>query len=256
MLSNNPFEVHNIEHLSPSKINLWVSDPALFVGTYLCDMKGSFGVGAFRGTAVEYALEKKLQNPSYPKKTVDEFLYGKFESECLEHGVSLEDEKTQKERGTLDSYLNTAFSKYESLGKPTHYQHKIYYSIHEDLPIPFLGYIDFVYDDCIRDLKTVGAKPSKFSDAHQRQLAIYSKAFPNKELWCDYVTKKEVMSFKLNNVEQRLKEVVKICFGLQKFLSISNDPFELASMIYPNYDSWMWNEEMKNQATKIWSNKQ
>ena len=51
MKSNNPFKTHGIEHLSPSKINLWVADPALFIGTYLCGMKGSFGVGAFRGTA-------------------------------------------------------------------------------------------------------------------------------------------------------------------------------------------------------------
>ena len=138
MKSNNPFQTHGIEHLSPSKINLWVADPALFVGTYLCDMKGSFGVGAFRGTAVEHALQKKITN---------------------------------------------------------------------------------------------------------------------KELWCDYVTKKEAISFKVQNVEQRLNEVIKIAFGLQKFLSISDDPFELASILYPNYDDWRWNDEMKKQSTKIWSNK-
>jgi hypothetical protein len=68
MKSNNPFKVHGIEHLSPSKINLWVNDPALFIGTYLCGMKGSYGVGAFRGTAVEHALEKKLSNKDFHKK--------------------------------------------------------------------------------------------------------------------------------------------------------------------------------------------
>ena len=88
MKSNNPFEAHNIEHLSPSKINLWVADPALFVGTYLCGMKGSFGVGAFRGTAVEHALEKKLSNKDFPQKAIDEFLYGSFDKECLEHDIS------------------------------------------------------------------------------------------------------------------------------------------------------------------------
>ena len=62
MKSNNPFTRHGIEHLSPSKINLWITDPALFIGTYLCGMKGSYGVGAFRGSAVEHALEKKLSN--------------------------------------------------------------------------------------------------------------------------------------------------------------------------------------------------
>jgi len=255
MKSNNPFKTHGIEHLSPSKINLWVSDPALFIATYLCGMKGSYGVGAFRGSAVEHALEKKLSNKDFPQKAIDEFLYGSFDKECVEHNISEDNEKLIKERTALELYYNSALDIYSEFGTPTHYQHKVYYSIHEDLPIPFLGYIDFVYEDAIRDLKTVGVRPSKFSVAHQRRLAVYSKAFPEKELWCDYVTKKEALSFKVQNVEQRLKEVINISFGLQKFLSISDDPYELASMIHPNYDSWMWSEEMKEKSTKIWSNK-
>ena len=62
MKSNNPFEIHNIEHLSISKLNLWVNDPAKFVATYLCKMNSSVGVGAFRGTSVEYALNEKLKD--------------------------------------------------------------------------------------------------------------------------------------------------------------------------------------------------
>jgi hypothetical protein len=111
-----------------------------------------------------------------------------------------------------------------------------------------------MYEDSIRDLKTVGVRPSKFSEAHQRQLAIYSYAYPDKEMWCDYVTKKEAISFKLQNPKEKFKEVMRICFGLQKFLSISNDAFELASMLHPNYDDWRWSEDMKQQSTKIWSN--
>ena len=84
MKSNNPFKTHGIEHLSPSKINLWITDPALFIGTYLCGMKGSYGVGAFRGTAVEHALEKKLSNKDFPQKAIDEFLYGSFDKECVD----------------------------------------------------------------------------------------------------------------------------------------------------------------------------
>lgn len=253
MKSNNPFEAHGIDHLSPSKINLWVADPALFVGTYLCGMKGSFGVGAFRGTAVEYALEKKLNNNKYPPKAMDEFLYGKFDEECMEHNVSIDDERTQKERSALELYYNVASEAYEDFGTPTHYQQKIYFQ-HEDLPIPFLGYIDFMYENTIRDLKTVGARPSKFSEAHQRQLAVYSHAYPDKEMWCDYVTKREAVSFKLQNPKEKFQEVIRICFGLQKFLSISNDAFELASMLHPNYDDWRWSEDLKQQSTKIWSN--
>ena len=253
MKSNNPFEAHNIEHLSPSKINLWVADPALFVGTYLCGMKGSFGVGAFRGTAVEHALEKKLSNKDFPQKAIDEFLYGSFDKECLEHDIAENDDKLIKERTALELYYNVALETYADFGTPTHYQQKVYFQ-HEDLPIPFLGYIDFMYEDSIRDLKTVGVRPSKFSEAHQRQLAVYSYAYPDKEMWCDYVTKREAVSFKLQNPKEKFKEVMRICFGLQKFLSISNDAFELASMLHPNYDDWRWSEDMKQQSTKIWSN--
>ena len=255
MKSNNPFTRHGIEHLSPSKINLWITDPALFIGTYLCGMKGSFGVGAFRGNAVELALSKKVSNNSLSKEAVDEFLYGSFNEQCIENNISMEDIKAQKERGLLGRYYDQAIDTYKSFGEPEHYQHKIYYNIHEDIPTPFLGYIDFVFKDAIRDLKTVGVRPSKFSSSHQRQLAVYSKAFPDKELWCDYVTKNETISFKLENVEQTINQVIKVSLGLQKFLSISDDPYELASMHYPNYDSWMLSEEMKNKSTKIWSNK-
>ena len=50
------------------------------------------------------------------------------------------------------------------------------------------------------------------------------------------------------------KEIIKISLGLMKFLSISNDAYELASMFYPNFDSWMWNDDNKKQSTKIWRN--
>ena len=255
MKSNNPFTRHGIEHLSPSKINLWVTDPALFIGTYLCGMKGSYGAAAFRGTATEFALNKKIVNPELSNNAVEEFLYSNFNEQCSERNISMENEKAQKERKSLKAYYDQAFNVYQDFGIPDHYQHKIYYSIHEDLPTPFLGYIDFVYKDTVRDLKTTARIPSSISSSHQRQLAVYSKAFPDKELWCDYVTKKEAVSFKVQNVEQRLKEVINVAFGLQKFLSISDDPFELASMHHPNYDSWMWSEDMKQQASKIWSNK-
>ena len=69
MISNNPFEVHGIEHLSISKLNLWVNDPAKFIATYLCDMKSTVGVGAFRGTSVDYAINEKLKLDTFPDTT-------------------------------------------------------------------------------------------------------------------------------------------------------------------------------------------
>jgi len=253
MKSNNPFKVHNIEHLSASKINLWNSDPAKFIAVYLFGMTSSVGPAACRGTATEYALNQKLEH-NWNDDKIDEYLYGTFEKECIENNLDIpSDMKAQKEQSALKSYYNNAVELYQNK-KPEFYQHKIYYTLHEDLPVPFLGYIDFVFDDSIRDLKTTGRRPSEFSHGHQRQLAVYSKAFPEKEVWCDYVTPREAISFQLKNVEQRLKEVINISFGLMKFLSFSNDAYELASVFRPNKDSWTWNADNIKQSTKIWSN--
>ena len=257
MKSNNPFANHNIEHLSISKINLWVNDPAKFIATYLCKMPSSVGVGAFRGTSVEFALSKYLEDITLSDTVVDEYLFSTFDKECIENNINAESDTAYKEKKALNNYFNQAKELYIDHGPPEFYQHKVLLNIHEDLPIPFLGFIDFVFKDDnigIRDLKTTARMPSKISEAHSRQLALYSLAFPNKSLWCDYVTPKQTISYKLADQDSKLKEIVKISLGLMKFLSISNDPHELASMFYPDLDSWTWNDENKQQSKKIWSN--
>ena len=257
MKSNNPFANHDIEHLSISKINLWITDPAKFVATYLCKVPSSVGVGAFRGTSVEFALSKYLEDNNISDALVDEYLFSTFDKECIENNIDTNSETALKEKKTLNNYFNQAKQLYVDYGQAEFYQQKVLLNIHEDLPIPFLGYIDFVFKDDdvgIRDLKTTARMPSTISQAHSRQLALYSLAFPDKSLWCDYVTPKQTISYKLSDQDSKLKEITKISLGLMKFLSISDDPYELASMFYPNFDSWMWNDDNKKQSTKIWSN--
>ena len=41
-------------------------------------------------------------------------------------------------------------------------------------------------------------------------------------------------------------------FNIQKFLSVSADPQELASLLYPNFDDWRWTDDLKIEAMKIW----
>jgi hypothetical protein len=53
-------------------------------------------------------------------------------------------------------------------------------------------------------------------------------------------------------IDFRFKDKI-VDYSIQKFLSISDDKHELASFVYPNLDSWMWNGKMKEEAKKIWS---
>ena len=57
----------------------------------------------------------------------------------------------------------------------------------------------------------------------------------------------------LTDLSQYKDQLKKVAFSIQKFLSISDDRHELASLVHPNLDSWMWSGEMREQAKKIWS---
>ena len=122
----------------------------------------------------------------------------------------------------------------------------------DDLPVPIIGYIDFRFTDKIVDLKTSTRMPSKPTEAQKRQMALYSMAYPKSSVDLFFATPKESKIFTLKNLTLYKKQLTKVALSIQKFLSISDDKHELASMLYPNLDSWFW-AGMKEEANKIWS---
>ena len=246
MLSNNPFAVHGIHYLSPSSINTYINDNALWVARYLFGVKSSSGASAVRGIATEAALANK-----YEKKTFDfNYLDMHFMSLCAESGVDLGDIKTAKEKKLLEGFgkvIDENFN-YDNLEA---YQEKVSVQI-DDLPVPIIGYIDFRFADKIVDLKTTTRMPTRPTEAQKRQMALYSMAYPKSSVDLFFASPKEHKKFTLKNLSAYKKQLTKVAFGIQKFLSVSNDKHEIASLTYPNLDSWLWTG-MKDEASKIWS---
>ena len=246
MLSNNPFAVHGINYLSPSSINTYINDNALWVARYLFGVKSSSGASAVRGIATEAALANK-----YEKKTFDfNYLDMHFMSLCAESGIDLGDVKTAKEKKLLEGFgkvidENFDYDNFEA------YQEKVSVQI-DDLPVPIIGYIDFRFADKIVDLKTTTRMPTRPTEAQKRQMALYSMAYPKSSVDLFFASPKEHKVFTLKNLSAYKKQLTKVAFGIQKFLSISNDRHEIASLTYPNLDSWLWTG-MKDEASKIWS---
>ena len=60
------------------------------------------------------------------------------------------------------------------------YQEKVEVKV-EDLPVPVIGYIDFLFKDKIVDLKTTNRMPSNPTEAQKRQMALYSMAYPKEK---------------------------------------------------------------------------
>jgi len=246
VLSNNPFAVHGINYLSPSSINTYINDNALWVARYLFGVKSSSGASAVRGIATEAALANK-----YEKKTFDfNYLDMHFMSLCAESGIDLGDVKTAKEKKLLEGFgkvidENFNYDNFEA------YQEKVSVQI-DDLPVPIIGYIDFRFADKIVDLKTTTRMPTRPTEAQKRQMALYSMAYPKSSVDLFFASPKEHKKFTLKNLSAYKKQLTKVAFGIQKFLSVSDDKHEIASLTYPNLDSWLWTG-MKDEASKIWS---
>ena len=246
MRSNNPFKAHGINYLSPSSINTYINDTSLWVARYLFKIKSSSGASAVRGIATEFVLADKYEKGVFDYNLLDV----KFMSLCAESGIDLGDIKTAKEKNLLKGFgsvIDKNFD-YENLEA---YQEKVEVPI-DDMPVPIMGYIDFRFKDKIVDLKTSTRMPTRPTEAQKRQMALYSMAYPDSSVDLFFATPKEHKRFTLKNLTLYKKQLRKVALSIQKFLSISDDKHELASLMYPNLDSWLWSG-MKEEANKIWS---
>ncbi len=247
MKSNNPFKVHNINYLSPSSINTYISDMPMWITRYLYGVKSSSGASAVRGIAEEFALANKYEKGVFDFNLLDV----KFMSLCAESQIDLGDTKTIKERKILKDFGKIIDENFNHKNLVA-YQEKVEVQF-DDLPVPVMGYIDFRFTDKIVDLKTSTRMPSKPTEAQKRQMALYSMAYPDSSVDLFFATPKECKTFTLTDLSQYKDQLKKVAFSIQKFLSISDDRHELASLVHPNLDSWMWSGEMREQAKNIWS---
>jgi hypothetical protein len=259
LTNNDPFELHEIDHLSPSSINTFIQDKEAWIMRYLFKYKHGGSPAMWRGTVVDHAVGSYLfenrEEADILKSALLEFNnhYKKCKKDFPEQII--EESKLDKEKRALPSYIKTALAFYETLGKPTSYQKKVEYFANE-VPIPIIGYIDLQYENIIRDIKTTARLPSEVPTAHARQLSVYAKAEGCMPV-LDYVyvtaKKAEVVTLRVTDVDQHIKEVERVALAIMRLLSYSNDKYEIANLSYPNYDSWMWSEEEKDFARTIWS---
>ena len=246
MRSNNPFKAHGINYLSPSSINTYINDTSLWVARYLFKIKSSSGASAVRGIATEFVLADKYEKGVFDYNLLDV----KFMSLCAESGIDLGDIKTAKEKNLLKGFGSVIDENFDYKNLEA-YQEKVEVPI-DDMPVPIMGYIDFRFKDKIVDLKTSTRMPTRPTEAQKRQMALYSMAYPNSSVDLFFATPKEHKKFTLKNLTLYKKQLRKVALSIQKFLSISDDKHELASLMYPNLDSWLWSG-MKEEADKIWS---
>ena len=248
MNRNNPFAIHGIHHLSHSSINTWLTDPARFIADKLFGVRDKGSASMHRGTATEFGLSQKYTDEAWE---IDLEVVGtKFEQLCQDDLIDVDDERRIKEKENLKEYCNI-LNKHFDFQNMVDYQKKIEITF-EDLPVPLIGYIDFIFEETIIDLKTTGRMPSKPTDANKRQMALYHMAYPEHQCNVVYASPKAYQTILIDyeEIKYHQRQIKSVAFGLMKFLAISDDKEELASIIHPNYDSWTWSDYLKEQSSK------
>lgn len=244
-------ERHGLKHLSVSTLNTFQNAPGLFILEKLMGKRQPVGCAAHRGNAAEAGIIKGLNDLEMPVQDCVEHALKEFDRLSALSG----DPNREKERKAIPGFVEHGLAELRPYGKPSHYQQELLWE-HPDLPVPMKGFVDLRWEEhgILTDLKTTMRIPSEINEAHARQVASYGFALSdNLDLRLTYVSDKKAVTYRLENARQHLDALVKIAQALEKFLSISDDPKELATYIAPSFDSFYWNDPGARRAGyEIW----
>ena len=249
-MKNDPFSAYGIQHLSPSSCNLFEASPAAFVMQKCMKTSSEVGAAAHRGTSVEAGIVHGLTTGAH----VQECMQVASKEFWRLTALSI-DPRRDKEDAAVPEMVKVGLEELKAYGKPTSTQGKIEYHV-EDLAVPLIGYYDLQWDDkkILIDLKTTHALPSKISNKHARQVALYCAAKGGDvDGRLTYVTPKKAATYRLENISEHVKSLERIALTIQNFLSISDDPRVLARYCVPDRDSFYFSDpDTRKMAWDIW----
>jgi hypothetical protein len=248
----NGFAQHGIGHLSASSLNLWASEPAIWIMERLLGHRSAPSPLMARGKAVEEGIHLGLTEPD---RVLEDCIALALQSFDRDMALS-PDERREAERNAIPGYVEHGLAELKQYGVPTAYQDRIEITL-DGIGVPIIGFIDWRFDQhgLIVDLKTSERLPSAISLAHARQGAVYARAHDNYGMRFAYVkpqaAKKDgravtVYELPRDDIEQQLNALREIALRMERFLRLSSDAAELCALLVPDYEKYHWN----NTATR------
>jgi hypothetical protein len=248
---SNACERHGLKHLSASTLNLFQNAPGLFILEKLMGRRQPVGCAAHRGNAAEHGIIHGLNNLEAPVEECQEKAVAEFDRLTALSG----DPNREKERKAVPLIVAQGLIELRPYGKPSHYQQEVLWE-HPELPLPMRGFIDLRWEEqgILTDVKTTMRVPSEISESHARQIAGYGFAISdNIDLRITYISDKKAVTYQLENAKEHVAAIVKVAAALEKFLSISDDPRELAQYVAVDFSSFYWNDPAARQAGfEVW----
>lgn len=163
----NPFQKHEIKHLSASSLNLWRGSPGVWALKYLAKIREDENAAMNRGKAVEAGMHHFLGG----QKNCEDAALVNFDLNMA--GLITDDLETERE---LIPPMVRQCQKWMPPGELIATQLRVEHWF-DGIPAPIIGYLDFVFDNgLIVDLKTTKACPSTPRADHVRQISVYMAA--------------------------------------------------------------------------------
>lgn len=221
---------------SPSALNLFAAQPALFVLEKIMGFKQPVGSPAHRGTAVEDGVTHGLMNPDALLKECSEVAFKKYD---IITALSL-DKRREEYRETIPGMVESALLELRPYGVPSQCQGFVEWRP-EGLVYPIVGYWDYHWADSnvTVDLKTSEKLPSSVKVPHARQISLYVTS-NNADARVCYTTPKKRATYQVENIDAHRSALHQMALRCEAFLSLSEDPAFFKTITVPDLDSFYW----------------
>lgn len=241
--------IASYERHSPSKLNLYNAEPAMFVLEYVKGIRQEVGPPAHRGVAVEDGVTHGLTHPDATMRECIDVALATYDARTTLSG----DPRRDRYRDAIAAMVTTGVNELRQYGRPSGMQGLVEWKP-DGLRLPIIGYYDYQWDEhgILLDLKTSEKMPSSIKFAHARQVAHYAVS-DNIDARIAYVTPKKLEVFRLENVRAHRNALYEIALTVEDFLSQSDDPDVLMRKVKPNLDSFYWaSPAMRQLAYEQW----
>lgn len=231
-------ELFGLKHHSPTALNLAAGNLPLYFMEKVLGKRGPASCAMHRGVASEAGIVHGLLHPDVPIQECQDKALAQYDRDSALSA----DPKRAKEREAIPGIVEQGIIALRPYGVPDEVQIKI---VHE-LPgvrLPFLGFCDLGWTQHgIRlDVKSQLALSSEPSEPHRRQVAFYLHS-TNMEGRLAYLTPKKHGVYRVEQPETDMHALISIAQRVERFLSLSSDPQELAGLLIPDYGSFYWND--------------
>lgn len=203
----------------------------------------------YRGSAAEHGITMGLLDHSTPVAVCQEAAVREFDRLSALNT----DDNREKERDIVPGIVEQGLLELRHYGIPSHVQRKIEWQ-HPELPLPFLGYVDFQYeqDGIIIDLKAKPKLSSAADEDHMMQVALYCQATGMNTGRITYCSPKKAATHQVDDLQYHFGRLVNLAQKMENFLSRFQSAEELVSVLAPNTQHFTYNNrQMRRRAYEI-----